>query len=205
MSVIATPPTPISATTPPPVGGPRPWRCTREQYEKFVAAGFFRDSRYQLIRGEIIDMGKEGPRHFSTVALAVQVLTTAFGPGYFVRNAGPLALDDSQPEPDVAVVAGSPRDHLASHPVTALLAVEVAETSLAYDTRTKAELYATAGVADYWVVDVENRQLHVYRDPQPRPALETTTYATHLTFGAADTVSPLAAPTATVRVADLLP
>lgn len=204
MSAIATP-APLAPTTPPPVGGPRAWRCTREQYERFIAAGFFRESRYQLVRGEIIDMGKEGPRHFSVVDLAVEVLKAAFGPGFFVRNAGPLSFADSQPEPDVAVVRGSRLDYLATHPDTALLAVEIAETSLAYDTTTKAELYATAGIADYWVLDVVNRQLHVFRDPRRAPALDVTAYQTHHTYGPNDTVSPLAVPNATVRVGDLLP
>ena len=91
-------------------------------------------------------------------------------------------------------------------PTTALLIVEVARSSLFVDTTTKADLYATAGVADYWVVDVDNRQLLVFRDPAPLPAgLGATAYQTRLTFADTDTVSPLAMPTAAVRVADLLP
>ena len=80
------------------------------------------------------------------------------------------------------------------------------ESSLFFDTTTKAELYATAGIPDYWVIDLENRQLLVYRDPVPLPAgLGATAYPTHLTFGPNDCVSPLAVPTASVKVADLLP
>lgn len=194
-----------SVPAPPQSQWPRPWFCTREQYEKLLAAGFFRETQYQLVRGEIIDMGKEGPRHFSVVDLAVEVLRGVFGPGFFVRNAGPLGFGNSQPEPDVAVVRGSRLDYLNAHPATALLAVEVAETSLSYDTTTKAELYAGAGIADYWVLDLVGRLLHVFRDPQLIPALEIATYQTHLTLGPNDTVSPLAAPNATIRVADLLP
>jgi Uma2 family endonuclease len=204
MSAIAFP-TPAGSTTPPPVGGPRPWRCTRDQYARLCKAGFFLGHRYQLIRGEIIDMGEQGPRHFSTVQIAVDVLRAAFGPGYFVRNAGPISFDDSEPEPDVAVVPGSPRDYLTAHPPTALLAVEVSATTLNYDLTTKAELYATAGVPEYWVLDLDGKLLHVFRDPAKLPpALGATAYGTHLTFAPGDSVTPLHAANS-VAVADLLP
>ncbi len=87
-----------------------------------------------------------------------------------------------------------------------MLIVEVADSSLFLDTTTKAELYATAGVPDYWVIDLENRRLLVFRDPVPLPAgLGATAYQTHRAHAPHDTVSPLAAPTASVRVGDLLP
>jgi Uma2 family endonuclease len=81
----------------------------------------------------------------------------------------------------------------------------VADATLSYDLTTKAELYATAGVADYWVLDLNGRQLHVFRDPQHNAALNVTAYQTHNILGPNDTVSPLAAPTGAIRVADLLP
>jgi Uma2 family endonuclease len=84
--------------------------------------------------------------------------------------------------------------------------VEVSDATLFYDTTTKAELYATANVPEYWVLDVANKQLHVFRDPVALPAgLGATAYATHLTLNPGDVVSPLAAPAATIAVADLLP
>jgi Uma2 family endonuclease len=82
----------------------------------------------------------------------------------------------------------------------------VADASLAYDTGAKCAEYATAGIADYWVLDVTNRQLHVFRDPVPLPAgLGTTAYRSHATLSPADSVAPLAAPAASVLVSDLLP
>src|SRR4051812_1163681 len=150
MSAIATS-APAAPNTRPPVGGPRPWRWTVEQYEKLCKAGFFLEHRYQLIRGEIVDLGEQGPRHFTYVDLAVEVLKAAFGPGCFVRNAGPIGLADSEPEPDVSVVRGTRFDYLTKHPDTALLAVEVSDTTLTYDLTTKAELHATAGLPEYWV------------------------------------------------------
>lgn len=204
MSAIA-PPAPAAPNTPPPVGSPRPWRCTVEQYEKMCKAGFFLGRRYQLIRGEIIDMGDQGPRHFAMVQVIAQVIQAAFGSGYFVRNSGPIRLSDSSPEPDIAVVPGAPRDYLTKHPGTALLAVEVSDTTLTYDLTTKAELYATAGIPKYWVLDLDGKQLHVFRDPAALPpALEATAYGTHLTYSSGDTVTPLHAANP-VKVADLLP
>jgi Uma2 family endonuclease len=204
MSAIAMP-APAGSTTPPPVGGPRPWRCTVAQFEKLRDAGFFVERRYQLIRGEVIDMGEQSSRHFNMVDLAVEVIKAAFGHGFFVRNAGPIRLSDSKPEPDVSVVPGSRDDYMADHPATALLAVEVALTTLSYDLTTKAELYATAGIPEYWVLDLEGKQLHVFRDPGNLPAaLEAAAYATHLTYSPGDAVQPLSAPNA-VNVSDLLP
>src|SRR5213078_112124 len=106
MSAIVAPSAPAGPTTPPPVGGPHPWRCTREQFERLIEAGFFREKRYELIRGEIIDMGKEGPRHYTAFLIAVEIIGAAFGPGFHARPAGPINLGNSRPEPDVAVVPG---------------------------------------------------------------------------------------------------
>ena len=100
-------------------------------------------------------------------------LRAAFGPGWVVRAQGPLALDDeSEPEPDVAVVPGSRRDYLHSHPALPVLAVEIAESSLSFDRRQKGSLYARAGLGDYWIVNLVDRVLEVYRkaawlNPEP--------------------------------------
>ncbi len=105
----------------------------------------------------------------------------------------------------MAVISGRPEDY-ADHPQTALLVVEVADTTLFDDTTTKAELYATAGFPDYWVLDITNRQLHVFRDPDPLPTtLEAVAHATHLTLRPDESVAPLSAPHHTVSVSDLLP
>jgi hypothetical protein len=86
------------------------------------------------------------------------------------------------------------------------LVVEVSDTTLFYDTTTKAELYATAGIEDYWVVDLENRQLLLFRDPVALPSgLGAPAYRTHLTLGPSDIVAPLHAPTALITVAAVLP
>jgi Uma2 family endonuclease len=158
-----------------------------------------------LVDGEIYLMAIPGPSHNSGVGLADYKLKAVFASGYFVRVQMPLVLGQhSDPVPDVAVAKGSPRDNL-THPTTALVVVEVADTSLDIDTGSKSQLYAAAGIADYWVVDLNNRLLIVHRDPQPDPSnLIGASYATVTSFAPGQSVTPVAAPTVTIPVADLL-
>jgi Uma2 family endonuclease len=204
MSVIAVP-TPLAHAPPPSQAGPRPWRWTREQYLKLDALGFFGEKRVELIRGEIIEMPRPSWSHVVGTTKAAAVLRQVFAGTGWVNEQNPLPTPDSDPLPDVAVYPGRIEDY-SDYPTVSLLVVEVAESSLTYDITTKAELYAEAGHADYWVIDLENRRLLVFRDPEPLPAgLGATAYRTRDTFGPADTVAPLAAPASPVRVADLLP
>ena len=186
---------------------PRPFRFSREQFYRFGELGFFDGRRVELVLGEIVVTAPVSERHVAGVSLAADELKAAFGANYYVRVNAYLNLSVIDPVPDVAVVAGSPRNHCVP-PTTALLIVEVADTTLLNDTTTKAELYATAGVQDYWVIDIEHRLLHVFRDPQALPLPEdlgATAYRTHLTLAPTDRVSPLAAPAASVLVSELLP
>jgi Uma2 family endonuclease len=210
MSAIATPPTSTGISTPPPAtGGPRPWKWTREEYYKLGECGFFQGRRVELIRGEIIEMSPINWPHAYATNLAVQVLGQVFASGFWLSVQQPFSIPgaapESEPQPDVACIPGTLRGN-TGHPTVAALIVEVADTTLFYDTTTKAELYATAGVADYWVLDLDGRQLHVFRDPVALPTgLGATAYRVHQILGVTDRVSPLAAPTVTIRVADLLP
>jgi Uma2 family endonuclease len=137
----------------------------------------------------------------------VEALRMAFGPGWLVRAQDPIALDaESEPEPDVAVVPGLPRDYLAEHPARPALLVEVAESSLAFDRGHKGSLYARAGIADYWIVNLVDEVLEVYR----RPALDRSAefgwrFLDVQILRRGTTIAPLARPDVTVAVADLLP
>jgi|SRR5579883_525819 len=204
MSAIATSPTGV--TTPPPkAAGPRPWKWTLDQYREFCQRGFFDGGRVEFVFGEIIDKGKQGWPHAMTLDLSVEVLRRVFAPGHWIYTQSPFPIAGSEPEPDAAVIPGAPRDY-TNHPTTAVLIVEVSDTTLNYDLTTKAELYATAGIAEYWVLDVENRQLHVFRDPRPLPTgLGATAYKTHLTLAPTDHVSPLAAASSSILISELLP
>lgn len=183
---------------------PRPFPFTRDQYRRIAEAGLFYGQRVELVGGVIYLMSPINEPHVTGVSLTADALRAAFGVGYYVRVQAPLAIGTTNdPEPDVAVVPGSPRDYQTT-PARALLVVEVSDTTLAYDTTTKAEEYATAGLADYLVLDLNNARLLVLRDPAPIAA-GGHSYRTHLTLGSTDTVSPLAAPAASIRVSDLLP
>ena len=182
---------------------------TREQYYELGRQGYFDGKRVELIRGEVIEMSPINWPHALGIGLVSDALTPVFSSGFWLNLQQPLHIPGttpgSEPQPDVAVIPGRKRDY-TDHPTRAALVVEVADTTLSFDTTTKAELYATAGVADYWVLDVVNRQLHVFRDPAPLPPeLGAVAYQTHDVLGPNDTVSPLAAPTTTIHVADLLP
>ncbi|MDY3562919.1 Uma2 family endonuclease [Gemmata sp. JC673] len=192
------------STKPPPTAA-RTFRFNREQYHRLGALGFFGGKRVELIRGEIVEMSPiNWPHQLGKIKLTRALEAALAGIGW-INEQGPLAIGDSEPQPDVAVIAGRPEDY-TYHPRTALLVAEISHTTLPEDNTTKAELYATAGIADYWVLDVVGRELHVFRDPRPLPAgLGATAYHTHHVFGPTDRTSPLAAPGATILVADLLP
>src|SRR5262245_26163520 len=149
----------------------------------------------------------QGTYHFSAIRAVEDVLRAALGPGWDVRNQGPVALDDeSEPEPDVAVVPGTFRDYVAAHPSRPALVVEVSESSLGFDREHKGSLYARAGLADYWIVNLVDRALEVYRDPVPDPAAAFGWhYASVQTLGLDSTVSPLVRSDVVIRAADLFP
>lgn len=173
-----------------------------------IDAGIFEPTeRAELIGGEIVVMTPQRSSHATGVRLAQETLRAAFGRGHDVRAQLPLALDpDSEPEPDVAVVSGSPRDYRYAHPTTALLVVEVSDTTLGLDRGRKGALYARAGIAEYWIVNLVDGVLETHRDPDSGSGTQHGwAYRTVQRLGAADTVSPLAAPAARIRVGDLLP
>jgi Uma2 family endonuclease len=134
-------------------------------------------------------------------------LARALGPAWEVRSQGPIALDDaSEPEPDVAVVRGGPRDYAEAHPADPVLVVEVALSSLGFDREHKASLYARAGRPEYWIVNLVDRVLEVRREPAPSfSAPYGWDYRVVETLGPEQRVRLLAAPVAEIAVADLLP
>ncbi|MFO0926744.1 MAG: Uma2 family endonuclease [Gemmataceae bacterium] len=178
--------------------GPRPIRWTCAEFHRLGDMGLFKGRRAMLIDGAILEQGPMNPPPANTLGLVEAAVRTAFGAGWWLRNQSPLMLGQSlDPLPDLAVVPGQPRDY-PSHPTTAELVIEVSDTMLGFDTGEKRLIYAKAGIREYWVVDVTGRRLLVYRDPQAGD------YASQQTLGPTDAVAPLAVPTATVRVADLL-
>jgi Uma2 family endonuclease len=181
-------------------------RWSRAEYDRMVVAGLLHeDEHVQLIEGEILEMTPQYPSHAATIQLLDSTLRQVFGPGAGVRAQVPLALsDDSEPEPDLAVVAGDARAFIDEHPTTALFVVEVADWSLAFDRR-KGRIYAAAGIPEYWIVNLAQRALEVYRAPGAVAGSEGFAYAEHATLDARSRVSPVARPGASIAVADLLP
>jgi Uma2 family endonuclease len=186
---------------------PVPRRFTREEYYQMNDLGWFIDQRVQLIAGEIIVMPAFNPPHPAATNLTAKALETAFGSGFHVRIQQPLTLpDDSEPEPDVAIVPGQVRDYLNNHPTTAPLVVEVSDKTLRLDRNTKGRLYASAGLQEYWIINLVDRQLEVYRRPIPDAKEPHGLVYDDVTFlGPADFVTPLALPGTRIAVADLLP
>jgi Uma2 family endonuclease len=200
MSAVATLPAASAAPAPPaPPALPRPFRWTCAEFHRAGEAGVFEGRRPVLIDGVILEQGPMNHPHAIAVELTMIALQAVFAIGWRVRVQLPLVIDlFTDLFPDFAVVAGSPRD-LPGHPATAALVVEVSDTTLHFDTNEKLALYARAGVPEYWVLDLNSRRLLVFRDPHG------TAYRFQQTYGETNVVSPLAAPTATIRVADLLP
>ncbi|HEV2853300.1 MAG TPA: Uma2 family endonuclease [Thermoanaerobaculia bacterium] len=178
-------------------------RWNREEFERLAAQGFFPPGqRVELVDGIVYDMAPQNSFHATAFGLSQEALRAAFPPGsnHVVRGQLPLALsEDSQPEPDLAVVPGTIRDYRDSHPSTALLIVEVADSSLLHDRKRKIPLYARHGIPEAWLLNLVRRVLEVYRDPAGR------VYQARMIFRAGDAVSPLSRPEISIPIADLLP
>ena len=182
-------------------------RWTRDEYDRLVALGVFEGEPLELIGGELMVAEPMYPYHASGISMADYAIRAALPPGWMVRVQAPVSLDDeSEPEPDVAVVPGRPGDYSAEHPVRPVLMVEVAESSVAFDRGRKGSLYARAGIEDYWIVNLVDRVLEVYRDPAPDPAASYGwRYTSVTTLTPPAVVVPLAFPSIGIAVADLLP
>ena len=186
----------------------RPHRLTRAEYDRLIELGVFQTSdRIELIGGELMVAEPESPEHYTAIRKSVRALEIAFGPGWEVRQDGPIALDDeSEPEPDIAVVPGAPEDYRHAHPSRPALTLEISVSSLATDRERKASLYARAGLSDYWILNLIARVLEVYREPVPDGSEPYSwRYARREVILPSGRISPLAAPAATITVADLLP
>jgi Uma2 family endonuclease len=172
---------------------------TVDEVYRMLDAGILSEGeRVELIEGELLALAPHNPPHSDSVQNTNGILVRAFGPDCFVRVQLPLELDDrSEPEPDFAVVCrDTPRGK--RHPRTALLVIEVANTSLRFDRVRKAKLYARAGIADYWILNVADCQLEVRRSPGPGG------YAEPIILQPDDYVEPLALPGTRLLVRELL-
>lgn len=183
-------------------------RWKRAEYDRLVDLGVFERDPVELIGGHLIVAEPQNSPHATAVGAADDALRAVLPPGFIVRAQMPLALDDdSAPEPDLTVVPGRRADYRGGHPARAVLVVEVADSSLAFDRHAKGSLYARGGIAEYWIVNLIDRVLEVYRDPAPDPDAPYGWGYRSLSrlSPSAVVVVPAVSPSASLRIADLLP
>jgi Uma2 family endonuclease len=179
-------------------------RLTVQDYHRMSEMGILAsDERTELLNGQIVIMASKGTPHVLALRLLSRVLDTLLADRlFFVSTQDPIQLDDwSEPEPDLAIVRGTVLDYADRHPRPSdiELVVEVADSTLKQDCEIKDKLYAQAGIADYWVLDLKNRQLHVFRNPTP------TGYTSHLILTEPNQIAPLSFPNCTLSLAAILP
>ena len=176
---------------------------TVDAYFTLVRDGLLgEDDRVELLDGVIVAEPPMDPPHASGITCVTKALMRAVGDRGVVRVQAPFIADlFSVPEPDVAVVPGEASDYLDRHPSAALLVVEVSDSSLPQDRLSKSRIYAGAGVPDYWILNLRDCCVEVFRVPTWRSA----STARARSRGPATGSSSLAVPGASVAVDDLLP
>jgi len=170
----------------------------RSEYDRLVEMDAFAGERVELLFGRIVAMSPQNRPHSWTVSRLAEWLIGSLGGKVEVLIQGPLAAsDEHEPEPDIALVQRNPSTK--DHPTSAHLVIEVADSSRQRDLGLKPAIYAAMNVADYWVVDLQRREIVIHRDPA------RDRYRQISTFGDDATVALLAFPEVSARVADLLP
>lgn len=172
-----------------------------DEYDHMIATGRLTENdRVELIRGEIIEKMSIGPSHSSCVKWLNKNLGRLLGNAAEIGVQDPVRLDDSEPEPDISVVR--PRDDLykSGHPrpKDVFLIVEVAESSLDFDRDVKGPMYADAGIREYWILNLVDECIEVYRNPQDGA------YRDVRTVGRDKTVGMLAFPKIELKVNEIL-
>ncbi|MCS6920141.1 MAG: Uma2 family endonuclease [Fimbriimonadales bacterium] len=173
-------------------------RFTPEMFHKLGEAGILDDNqKYELLEGDIYPMPPEGPEHAGIGSDIAYQMMQRGATEWHARIEKPLRLGDSEPIPDIAIVPGRPRDYLSQHPTTALLVIEIASSSLPKDRLRKRPIYAQAGIPEYWIVNLQQRQLEVYREPAG------SEYKSIRYYTLDESISPLFEPEWAIPVAEL--
>ena len=183
-------------------------RWTRAEYDRLIDIGLFLPGEpLELLGGELVVSEPQGSAHYTAIGLVEDALRAALGPGWLVRSQGPIELDDeSEPEPDIAVMRGDRRSYSHRHPSRPALVLEVAKSSLAFDREHKGSLYARARLDDYWIVNLVDRVVEIYRRPVPDTSAPFgSRYASKEVLSAESSVELLEVPGARILVSDLLP
>jgi Uma2 family endonuclease len=178
-------------------------RISVDEYHRMIQAGILgEDEKVQLIDGVLVQMTPQGRPHAFVIQRLNRLLVRALGDDYEVLTQLPLTLSgDSEPEPDLAVVRTQDAQSRTEHPTTAQLVIEVAGESLRFDRRSKAALYARAGIPEYWIVNLADASIEVHRDPDTSSGV----YRKALVCRPGETLSAAALPGFHVDVASLFP
>jgi Uma2 family endonuclease len=176
---------------------------TVAEYHRMSELGILdADGKTELIDGQILLMTAKGTPHVVALQLSANSLSEQLKSDALIRTQDPIQLDDfSEPEPDLVVVRGAILDYTEHHPYPEdiHLVVEIADSTLKQDSEVKDKLYAKAGISEYWVVDIKNRQVNIFRNPTP------TGYANHLILREPNEFSPLAFPDIVLNLTSILP
>ncbi len=173
-------------------------KWTVADYHRMVNTGILTGRRVELLAGEIVEMSPETPIHYTTAKQGAKYLETLLAGKAEIRFNGPITLTDSEPEPDIAIVRLPESNYVERHPTTADIfwIIEVAHSSLKIDLELKARIYASAGIAAYWVLDLVQRQVTVMRNPENNQYLD-------LGVITESCLIPLAFPDIEIRLDDL--
>jgi len=160
------------------------WRLSIEQYHAIIQAGILTDDdSVELLEGWLVFKRPKNPPHRVTTRLVRTALENILPRGWYVDSQEPIALSNSEPEPDIVVVRGDTRQYLARHPGAEDIAliIEVSDTTLQRDRTVKKRIYARAGISLYWIVNLVEEQVEVYS--QPLVEVEQPDYSQRLDFG----------------------
>lgn len=174
-------------------------KWTVEDYHRMIEAGILDDRKVELLNGEICPMAPEGPPHSYFGGSLADQFRARLGNRALVRDAKPITLLDSEPEPDIAVVRGNWKTYRYRHPSAedVFLLAEVSKSSLRKDLEIKRATYAAIEIKDYWILDLTNSQLIVFRDPK------NADYCSEQRLQQGE-ISPLAFPDLSFSVSQLL-
>lgn len=183
-------------------------RLSVEQYHQMIAAGILdKSDRIELLEGLLVLKMAKNPPHRAATKLARTSLEAIVPQGWYVDAQEPITLENSEPEPDIVIVRGETRDYLDRHPGSedVALVMEISDSTLERDRTLKKRLYARAEIPIYWVLNLSERQLEIYT--QPNPLGENPTYQQRRDFQESDRVEVVISGEAigAIAVRDLLP
>jgi Uma2 family endonuclease len=182
---------------------PRARRFTRAEFHRMSAEGYFENQRVELLDGEIIEIAPQNEPHVGVISQLIRIMTPALPADLELRCQAPLSIGNSDPEPDIAIIR-LPKP-VGTAPQTATLVVEVADSSLAID-RKKANLYASAGIPEYWIINLLEHHIERFTQPQPDPAAPFGARYTSISRSAPkEVLEVLAIPALRISLAILFP